>query len=270
MSFFRTCCALLLIALSGYTHAATPLSVNSAALLQQRFDHYGSPGAWLLQHDGGAVVCQHGSAFAQLPLPPASSIKPLLALIALQTGALKSADERVPWNKRRYPNRPEWEKDMALNEAMRSSSESYFGVLAIRIGSAQLAAWIRKIGYGNGRIGPQPDSAWHDGVLSITAVQQLDFIERLRTQQLPFAARHLAAVKAAMLQTGESGQRLYAKSGTHLNNAGAGVGWWVGWVERGSRASSFVLAVKLSALDSRAERIALADQLLRDCDGGPK
>jgi beta-lactamase class D len=262
MRFQRLISTLLLFAAGSCVNAATP---NVSAKLQQRFDAYGAPGAWLLQQDGGATRCEHGTALALKPQPPASSIKPLLALIALQTGALESADEPVPWNQRRYPNRPEWEREMALNEAMQTSSESYFSVLAERIGQPELARWITKAGYGNGQIGPEAALAWHDGVLTITARQQLDFVERLRTEKLPFDTAHMAAVKAAMRQKTAAGQQLFGKTGTHLDDNGAGVGWWVGWVEQPGHASSFVLEVELTKLDDRAARIALANRLLDDC-----
>ncbi len=240
-----------------------PLMAFSNSDVEQAFREFGRPGAWLFQRDGAAVQVVHGAALAAQPRVPASTIKPLLALIALETGALSGADERVPWNGRAYPGKPEWEKDMALDEAMATSCESYFGILAERIGRDRLAQWVEKVGYGSGVIGHDAAMAWHDGALTVTATQQLDFIDRLRRNALGFAPEHMAAVKAAMLEVDQPGLRIHGKTGTSLPEDGSvGVGWWIGWVEGSAGTASFVLEVELRDLDGRAQRLQLADRLM--------
>lgn len=230
-----------------------------------RFANYGHAGTWLLQRDVGAPQVLHGADRAAMPLRPASTFKVFLALVALETGTLRSADEVVPWNGKRYPKQPEWEKDMALREAMQSSSENYFGTLADRIGHDRLAAWVARAGYGNGRIGEIPAKAWLDGVLTVTARQQLEFVDRLRRNDLPFSAKTIATVKAAMLEETIGSRRVYGKTGTLTDNA-----WWIGWVEGGwvegrkAPAASFVLGIDLKTPDNRMKRVALGKQLLRD------
>lgn len=240
-----------------------------ATTIATRFADYGHPGTWLLQRDGGAPLVLHDADRAAMPLRPASTFKVFLALVALETGTLRSADEVVPWDGKRYPKQPEWEKDMALREAMQSSSENYFGTLADRIGHDRLAAWVTRAGYGNGRIGEVPAKAWLDGVLTVTARQQLAFVDRLRRNDLPFSARTIDAVKAAMLDESIGSRRVYGKTGT-LFNDGKGNAWWIGWVEGGwvegrkAPAASFVLGIDLKTMDNRTKRIALGKQLLRD------
>jgi beta-lactamase class D len=229
-----------------------------------RFSSYGHPGVFLLQRDGVAVATIHGGEIADTPRSPASTIKPLLALIALETGALRNADEVVPWNGDGRSVKPEWQKDMALREAMQTSSEPYFRVLAERIGRKRLAAWVAKVGYGNRVVGKLPARAWHDGTLTVTARQQLAFIDRLRRGDLPFSAKSIAAVKAAMRNDEANGTRIYGKTGTHLNADRTGNAWWIGWVEGPQGHASFTLGVDLKSMDDRAKRIVLGKQLLRD------
>ena len=262
----------MLAALSPAVPAATPpdtATAPEAARIAGRFADYGHAGTFLLQRDGDAARTLHGEAWAATPLRPASTFKVMLSLIALETGALRGADEIVAWDGKRYPNQPGWQKDMALREAMQTSSEPYFGTLATRIGPERLAEWVRRAGYGNGRVGADPPRAWHDGVLTVTARQQLAFIDRLRRGDLPFSAKTIATVKAAMLDSDAGGRRIYGKTGTHLND-GTGNAWWIGWVEGGGTrdtpwpAASFVLGVELKTMDNRMKRIALGKQLLRD------
>ena len=259
--------ALLLTTFVPIALAAKPAIVTPAA----RFAEYGHTGAFLLQRDGARSQTLHDNdASAAKPLHPASTFKVLLALIALETGALRSADEIVKWNGTPYPDRPQWQKDMALREAMQSSSEHYFGVLATRIGHERLAEWVARTGYGNGRIGPNPPRVWHDGVLTVTAHQQLAFVDRLRRGALPFSAKTIAAVKTSMLDSSIHGRRLYGKTGTYQRNDDTAHGWWIGWVEGGKTpAASFVLSLELKTMDQRAKRLQLGRQLLRDAGALP-
>jgi beta-lactamase class D len=250
---------LVLLAFAG--HAASPAPTPAA-----RFAAYGHPGAFLLQRDGDTATVIHGAALADVPRPPASSFKVLLALIALETGALRGPDEILPGD--RGHARPAWRRDMALREALSTSSEPYFIALAERIGRERLAAWVTKTDYGNGRMGAQAARAWHDGTLTVTARQQLAFVDRLRRGDLPFEPAHIAAVKAA-LRENEGGARLYAKTGTHLDDNDAGTAWWIGWVEGPRGAASFALMVDLKAMDDRDRRIALGKALLRDAGALP-
>lgn len=265
-------CAGIALVVAPTAHAKPPTKATTAAPTPAaRFAAYGHPGSFLLQRDGKAVQVVHGGDRADAPLRPASTFKVLVALVALQTGTLRDGDEVVPWNGKRYPDRPQWERDMALREAMQTSSESFFGVLANRIGREQLATWVQRLQYGNGRIGDVPAQAWHDGVLTISARQQLDFIDRLRRGALPVSPAHIATVKAAMASGEVDGRRIYGKTGTHADRD-SGNAWWIGWVEGNGKApaASFVLDIDLTSTDERArsialgKRITLGKQLLRD------
>jgi beta-lactamase class D len=244
-----------------------------------RFAAYGQPGVFLLQRSTDRTQTVHrasgvAAALADAPRRPASTFKVMLALVALETGALRSADEIVPWTGEAATTRPEWRRDMALREAMQTSSEPFFATLAERIGRERLAAWVTKTGYGNGRIGAVPARVWHDGVLTVTPRQQLLFMDRLRRGALPFEPAHIAAVKAAMRDETVTGAQLYAKTGTHLDEDDTGTAWWIGWVEGAQikgkpvestqGATSFALMIELKTMDDRAKRIALGKQLLRD------
>ena len=246
------------------TAPAPPTKSVAAPTAAARFADYGQTGTFLLQRDGALPQTLHDDAWSTKPLSPASTFKVMLSLIALETGALRGADEIVKWDGKPYPDRPQWQKDMALREAMRTSSENYFGTLATRVGHERLAEWVKRVGYGNGRVGTNPPRVWHDGVLTVTAQQQLAFIDRLRRGDLPFSAKTIATVKAAMLDSEINGRRIYGKTGTHFDD-GSGNAWWIGWVEGGKApAASFVLGIELKKMDDRTKRIALGKQLLQD------
>ena len=259
------CLVLMFVATSTWAPRIWALDKSAvAAPIEARFVGYGHAGTWLVKHHNADAQIVHNPAFATKAQSPASTFKILVALIALETGALRSADEIVPWNGRAYPKHREWQADMALKRAMETSSESYFGVLANRIGRERLAEWVARVGYGNGRIGNDPPNVWHDGVLTVTAMQQLNFIDRLRLGRLPFRIEHIGTVKSALLREQADGRSLYAKTGTHFDGENTGNAWWIGWVEGKGRATTFVLGIELKTSDDRDQRIALGKSLLRD------
>lgn len=261
---FGVSTALAASAFAAPPNAAAKTGERRASLATARFADYGHDGTFLLQRDGAPTQVVHNAAFADTPLRPASTFKVMLGLIALDTGALKSADEIVRWDGTPYPKHPEWQRDMTLRQAMQSSSEGYFRILAKRIGRERLAQWVARVGYGNGRIGDSAPDVWHDGVLTVTARQQLAFVDRLRRNDLPFSKATLAAVKAAMREDGKGATRLYGKTGTHLDKDDHGNAWWIGWIEGPRGNVSFALGVDLKTADDRAQRIALGKALLRD------
>jgi beta-lactamase class D len=246
--------------------SAKAQTMRTAISPATRFAQYGHNGAWLLKYESSAPQIVHGAALANESQAPMSTFKVLLALIALDIGELRSAEEVVTWDGRPYPKRPEWQADMALRQAMRTSSEPYFRTLAARIGRDRLVAWVQRLAYGNAQMGADPRRAWIDGVLRITPEQQLDFIDRLRRGDLPFDQATMAAVKAVMLESEVNGRRVYGKSGTGAAQGETpGVGWWIGWVEGGRLPStSFALQVELKTADDRKQRIKLAQHLLQD------
>ncbi len=262
--------ALVFLSLASWgthTRAETTIRpVSVAATVESKFAKYGQHGAWLIKPDQSAAKVLYGEALSKQRVLPASTFKVLLALIALETSALKGVTEIVPWDGQNYPNQPLWKTDMALKAAMQSSNESYFKVLAARIGHTQLASWVARVGYGNARIGADARKVWIDGVLTVTAGEQLAFIDRLRRGDLPFKTTYLDAVKSVLLDSDVNGHRIFGKTGTYLSEAKLpGTGWWIGWVDAPGTGSdtSFVLQVELQTIDGRDKRIALGKELLR-------
>ncbi len=259
------------IAISLSLLLSSAASVAAEKLSAADFTNYQGKASFSTQSSPGSAQIWYGDALAKQATTPASTFKVFVALVALQTGALTSAEEVIAWNGVRYPHMPEWEKSMNLREAMQSSSESYFGVLSKRIGREAMAHWVKQLKYGNQRIGIEPQRAWLDDVFLITGLEQLAFMERLRQGTLGIDARHIAAVKTAMLSSEERGTggvaRIYGKTGTSGARDGRlGVGWWVGFVEYeddSKQGLSFALRIEMSKPEDRQVRVALGSTLLR-------
>jgi beta-lactamase class D len=235
----------------------------SAASMQARVEAFGQAALWRVGESVAQAEDYGAIERADQRAAPASTFKIVLALIALETGKLSSADEVIKWDGHSFPNRPEWQRDMQLGEAMRSSSEPYFRTLAARIGHAELEQWVGRLAYGNQRIGADPSTAWIDGVLQISPREQFGFIERLRRGELPIGSQHVATVRESLLIL-DGQTRVYGKTGTSaFTSDRPGIAWLVGWVEQpGQSSRSFVLQMNMRTMVDRTQRLKLSYELL--------
>jgi beta-lactamase class D len=173
-----------------------------------------------------------------------------------------SVDEVLPYRSNDPPFSPAWEKDMGLRQAMVVSNVPIYQELARRIGLERMRQGVVKLGYGNEQIGTQVDRFWLRGPLAISAVEQTLFLNRLARKQLPFPIPAQRAVAAITVVERGEGWVLHAKTGWQ-NGPGAGVGWWVGWVERGGRVYPFALNLDLGGRADADLRLSLGRAALK-------
>lgn len=165
--------------------------------------------------------------------PPASTFKIFISLAALETGAARDETTVVPWDSIR--RRPEWDKEMDLREALRVSSEPYFQELARRVGRQNMQHFLDTVTYGNMKLGPKLDAAWHDGSLKISADEQVGLLRKLYFDELPFLVRTQSMVRALMLREDSADNRWYYKTGLGRTERGTDLYWIVGFLEHVSR-----------------------------------
>lgn len=199
---------------------------------------------------------------AETPFAPASTFKLFNALVALETGVIKDEHETVRWDgKKRW--RDEWNRDHDLASGMKFSVVWYYQEIARRIGRERMQQWIDRVGYGNRDISGEIDSFWlGKGGLRISALQQIDFLRRLADGSLPFSARSQAIVRRiAVVDTGE-GYVMHAKTGWKSVEGETDLGWYVGWVERGSQRWFFAMNVDLRESAEGEQRVPVVREIL--------
>jgi len=194
---------------------------------------------------------------------PASTFKIANALIALDAGTLRDQHEVFRWDGRPKMRRA-WERDHALDSGMRESVVWMFQEIARRTGKSRMKEGVRRLGYGNEDIGGGVDLFWLQGNLRISAMEQVDFLRRLREGRLETQARSARLVRNALVMERTPGYTLYAKTGT-TGGTRAAVAWWVGWIEQdGAPVAYFAMNYTLGPRTPCAARFAIGRSILRE------
>jgi len=213
---------------------------------------------------------------------PASTFKIPHALVALETGVV-TAKTVMKWDgvKKDFPV---WERNHSLDSAIKSSVVWFFQRAAESIGRQRELQYLRAFRYGSQGFQREVTAFWLNGDLTISPREQVAFLQRMFSYDLPVDRRHIDAVKAAMTMPG--GKVLNA-SGAHdfrlewpadtivrlkTGNGGVSrerVSWLIGQLETGGRQYVFASRRRSSgdALDSVAGA-NLAQRLLNTMTPG--
>jgi len=237
-----TLVALALIALPAAAAAEPWREEPAVAAL---FRQAGVEGTFVLLEERSGTLRGSNRPRAEQRFVPASSFKIANALIGLSLGAVSSVDELIPYTGDANPFMREWLEPMGLRGAMTVSNVPLYQELARRIGLPRMREAIVRLGYGNQQIGTNVTTFWLRGPLAISAVEQTRFLSRLAHRTLPFPAEAQRQVAEITQVDGGPGWSLHAKTGWQ-NAPGAGVGWWVGWVQRGERITPFALNLAMT------------------------
>lgn len=199
---------------------------------------------------------------AETPFAPASTFKLFNALVALETGVIKDEHATLRWDgTKRWMS--EWNRDHDLASGMKFSVVWYYQEIARRIGRERMQQWIDRVGYGNRDISGKIDNFWlGTGGLRISAVQQIDFLRRLADGSLPFSARSQEIVRRIAVVDAGEGYVMHAKTGWKSVEGETDLGWYVGWVERGSQRWFFAMNVDLRESAEGTQRVPVAREIL--------
>ena len=167
----------------------------------------------------------YDQARAQQRYSPASTYKIPHTLFALDAGLVKDEFQVFPWDgvKRGYSPH---NQDQNLRSAMRNSAIWVYDIFAEQLGEQKSGNYLKKIAYGNADPTTAQGSYWIDGKLAISAHEQIELLQRLYKNQLPFKIEHQLIVKDLMVTEAKRTWILRAKTGWQGKH-----GWWIGWVE---------------------------------------
>ncbi len=173
---------------------------------------------------------------------PASTFKIVNSIIGLETDVIESDSTLFKWDgKKKWLKN--WEQDLVLKSAFQFSCVPCYQEVARKIGPKKMNAYIQKLNYGNLKIdSTNIDSFWLEGESRISQTQQIDFLKRLYTFELPISERTQNIMRTIMLMEGTDQYKLSGKSGLSNDNENYN-GWFVGYIEL--KKKTYVFATNL-------------------------
>lgn len=195
---------------------------------------------------------------------PCSTFKIPNALVALETGVASGPDFALKWDGTKYPIEA-WNQDQTLRSAFSVSCVWFFKELARRTGQERMDSFVTGFHYGNADISGGLTSFWLESSLKISPDEQVDFLRRLHSSQLPVSDRALNQLLDIMVVSRVGGTIYRGKTGTAGSAAtGATRGWWVGSVVVGSSEYYFTTCITGGENPSGREARRMTESVLRD------
>jgi beta-lactamase class D len=209
---------------------------------EAHFQERGLEGAFILYDLNADSYVRYDAERCARRFIPASTFKPLNALIALEVGSVLDENEIIPWDGVDRGYAP-WNRDHDLGTAMQASAVWFYQELARRTGPERMQRHVDAVGYGNQDISGQIDSFWLEGGLRISPEEQIAFLRRLYEGSLPFSDRSMAVVRQIILLEKTAGYKLSGKTGW-AGQVEPQIGWFVGYLETGGNVYFFATNVE--------------------------
>ncbi len=208
---------------------------------------------------------------ANLRYSPASTSKIPHSLIALENG-LATTETVFEWDG--LPKGPRrWNRDHTLASAFQNSVVWVFQAIARSAGSAVISEGLKRFDYGNANIGTldQLTTYWVDDTLTISALEQAEFLSNIARRRLPLSDATYEAARDIMVSDKNPTWVLRSKTGWRYNENDMDIGWFVGWLECSDE--THVIALNMDMPDTRylSKRKTIAYTVLEnigafDCD----
>jgi beta-lactamase class D len=242
-------------------------SVNKAKIdnsLEKYFDAKNVEGCFTMLNNTDGQVTVYNMALDTTRFTPASTFKIVNSLIGLQSGVITDEKMIIKWDGTRR-ERPEWNKDMDMQQAFKVSSVPYYQEVARRIGPDTMKQWIDSLSYGNKNISGPIDSFWLNNNLKISPDEQLGLLKKLYFDQLPFRKSVQQIVRNVMLQEDNTLYKLSYKTGWGFDESKNSIGWVAGWIEENMHVYFFVTLVRSAdpKIDMRSVRMDITKDVLK-------
>jgi beta-lactamase class D len=266
-------CLALLIAVSfsvrvlaknNSTITQHPVIAAQASDLGRHFREFKLSGSILIYDLNNNRTYEHNPQRNATAMIPASTFKIFNAMVALETGIMPNDVAVLTWDGIRR-DFDVWNQDTNLRQAFKDSTIWFYQVLARRAGHERMQQFIDKVGYGNRQIGTAEDidRFWLQGPLKITPKSQIEFLQRLYRNKLPFSQRTMDLVKDIMVQEQTPDYTLRGKTGW-LNVPKPGLGWFVGYLEQKKNVYFFATTIDMEKLTDAPARIEITRRSLKD------
>lgn len=196
----------------------------------------------------GRILLRDGDCDTRVT--PASTFKVALAVMGFDAGILVDGNAPVLRFREGYPDWiASWRQDTTPTLWLERSVLWYSQEIARALGKEQLAAYVRRLGYGNADVSGDPgkdnalERSWISSSLKISPLEQVAFLTRLYNRTLPVTRQAQDMTHRVMEERKAGGWTVRGKTGSAYPRRADGAfdrnrgwGWFVGWAEKDGRA----------------------------------
>jgi len=211
---------------------------------KQYFDDFGVEGSFILLDESEQQYTYYNKERCHTAYSPASTFKIPNTLIALEENIVEDENTIIYWGGKEW-SISAWNQDLPLKNAFRFSCVPCYIQMAEQISEDQYRKHLQTLGYGNQDPGGSERNAfWLDGNLRISAKEQIDFLQKLYHEELPYSQAHLQIVKNILLEETTEDHRLSAKSGWNDQLHNTNLGWYVGYLVKNEKVYYFATNIE--------------------------
>jgi beta-lactamase class D len=234
-----------------------PALTAQALALSRVFQELGVNGSIVIYDKNNRRFYEHNPTRNTTAFFPGSTFKILNALISLETGVIRDDVTVLTWDgiTREIPA---WNRDTNLRQAFKDSTVWFYQVLARKNGRERMQKFVEQVNYGNRQIGTADriDRFWLEGPLKITPKQEIEFLQKLERNDLPFSQRTIELVKDMMIIERTPDYTLRGKTGW-LTSVTPNLGWIVGYLERKNNVYFFATNIDMATVKEAGKRLEL-------------
>ncbi len=199
---------------------------------------------------------------------PLSTFKIISTLIGLDSDVLQSKDTLVSWDGIQYPVE-DWNHDMTLEQAFKSSCVWYFRDVIDRVGKEEVQKALDELSYGNCDISQWQGSNvnngyeklngfWLESSLLISPKEQVDILQHIFSNETSMREKNINILKDIMeIDNFDNIAKVYGKTGTGYR----GNAWFIGMANKENNVYYFAIRLDDSNSDlctgSKAKEIAI-------------
>lgn len=163
----------------------------------------------------------YNDSLAHVPFTPASTFKIPNTLIGLACHILKDSTTKLNLGNL---------DDPTLKFAFQHSIVPYYQELARQIGDMTMKDYLKRFHYGNALATPELTSFWLKGDLRISAMEQIEFLNKIEKRQLGLRKETYETLMDLFEERREGNIKLYGKTGWGVQDK-QDIGWFVGFAQ---------------------------------------
>lgn len=177
-----------------------------------------------------------------------STSKILWSIIGLEEGLVTNETDIVKWDSVKYPPGPAWpigfKQDQTIVTALKYSVNWYYFELLKLMTPELIEMYLNKLDYQKGFHVEKIHYFGLTYTMKKSAFEQIEFLKGIYLNNFNLSTKTLDIVKKGMLYESSPDFTIYTKTGTGPIANENGIGWLIGWIEKGSETYFFAFNVE--------------------------